>query len=332
MRADLPEPKPLAPERRPVLDGIRAEARAALDRGDAPEARRLAAEVLAEDPTDPLARALLGVALSREARAENPPILVLWRRAEGELLRAEALAPIDPEVAILHAGFLLDDGHLSAAAARLEPVLAASPRHPELLATLGRILFDLGDVTPALDVSIRRLALVPDDAEAQWRVAACHASLADTTIDRDERRNHLAAAATAYARHAELAPEDPDSSAGEAWARFTLALEGGPADAETYARIAALWTRVAELRPISPEGPFGVGRVLEQAGDPEAAEPRYEEALSRDPNHVPSLLALAALRVTDERAEQAVPLLRRALELDLTSDERESIVEWLAGH
>jgi Flp pilus assembly protein TadD len=331
MAADLPTARPLDAASAAAL-GVRVdEALARLEAGDVAAARRIAAEVLAADPSSARARAITAQGLMQDALEESPPTLGPWRRAEGELLRASRLAPNDPVVARLHARFLVADGHLSAAAARIDEGLAAEPDDPELLTLGARVRFDLGDERAAIPLLRRVEALRPDDPDPVWRLAQCQIRLAPAEIEGALRRERFDAAVAAFTRYRRLAPTDPDGFLAEAQARLARALAGDGVDPEEIERVIGLYRDAARLDPTSAEPAFGQGVAHELAGRAEDARSAYRAALALDPGHLPSLLNLGASLADAGDREAAVPLLRRALELGVTPDERDRIERYLAG-
>ncbi|MBK8980629.1 MAG: hypothetical protein IPM29_32395 [Planctomycetes bacterium] len=332
MRDDLPAAVDVPAERRPALDAAAAAARAELRAGEFPAARRAAAEVLAVDPRHARARAVLGAALAGEAQREAPPELATWRRAEGELLRADRLAPDDPVVAALHVGFLIADGHLSAAAERAERGLAAVPDDLELLELAGRARFDLGDEQRTRELALRQVARDPQAASAWWRAAWCAARLAAGALDDAERTPLLEAARDGFRAYRELAPLDPDGYAGEARVRHELLASNAARSPDAVRPILELWTAAELLRPQAGDYAFGRAVAHELVGERDAAEAEYRDALAIDAAHLPSLLNLGALLADAERPAEAAAVLRRALALGVHGDERDRIEAWLARH
>lgn len=329
MADDLPTARAFPPERIAELGARTDAALAALIAGDFERAEELAEAVLAVDPRRARARAVLAHCLMQEAIAESPPTLAPWRRAEGELRRASLLAPGDPVVARLHAAFLAADGHLSAAAERAEAGVAANPNDQALLELAARLRFDLGDERAAIPLLERFLALAPQNADAVWRLAQAHARVAPAEIEHDLRVARRDAAVAAFDRYLKLAPDDPEGPLAAATARFARLQETDEPDAELVAAILDLYDRAAQLLPASPAPHFGRGAVLDVAGRADAARTAYRAALALDQGHVPSLLNLAAnLAAAGDRAA-AIPLLRRALILGVTDDERTRIQSFL---
>ncbi|MBI5852326.1 MAG: hypothetical protein HZB39_15030 [Planctomycetes bacterium] len=330
MAARLPDGRAIDPVRRLQLDTEVEAARTQLAKGRLTEARSIAGRVLEFDPRDGRAMAIRAHCRLAIARESDPPALDEYRAAEGELRRASALAPDDPFVALLHAGFLVADGHLTAAAERIERALVAAPNDVDLLELGGRVRFDLGDEIAAIPLLSRRVALTTGDAASVWRLAQCHARLASSATDGVERARRAEAARDAFRLHAALAPDDVESLLGEAWA--ALLLLGERVDSTAIEPVLALYDRAARLDPASPAPSFGRGIALARAGRDDEARAAWREALGLDSRHLPSLFELAASLSAAGDAGAARPLLRRALELGPTDDERRRIEDWLREH
>lgn len=329
MAEDLPPFREVSAARRAELDAEVEQARAALVAGDPDSARAVVQRVLEYDPRHPRARAILGQCHLIAATASAPPQLEEFRLAEGELRRATALAPSDPLVARFHAGFLIADGHLSAAAERVAQALAFLPHDPDLLELGGRINFDLGNERAAVPLLTQRLELVPGDAESTWRLAWCQARLCAAADDAAERSVRANAAAAAFQRYVQLVPGDVEGLLGEAWTRMqALPREAHPGDLEP---ILALYDSAARLRPESAAARFGRALALQRAGRLPEMRDALRETLSLDPHHAGAVLELAADAATDGRAEEARTWYRRALELDLDPRERRRVSTWLEG-
>lgn len=330
LERNLPGAREVDPARRAELDVQVAEARVALAASRVVEAKAAVQRVLEIDPRHARALAVLGQCRLAAARESTPPALDEYRLAEGELRRASAIAPADPLVALLHAEYLVADGHLSAAALRVDEGLAANPDDQALLELGGRVRFDLGDERAAIPLLSRRVALAAADVDSVWRLAQCHARLAAATFDRDERRRHATAARDAFHLNAALSPTDEEPLLGEAWAMLLLLPER--IDDASCAPILALYDRAARLDPASPEPAFGRGVALARAGRDAEARAAWREALSLDPRHLASLLELAASHAAAQEITEARVLLERALALSPPADERGRIEDWLKAH
>lgn len=331
MASDLPLPADISAERAAALQAESDRALAALRAGDVDRAREIVDGVLASDPAQARARAVLAHCLMQIAIQESPPTLAVWRRAEGELRRASRLAPEDPVVARLHAVFLAADGHVSAAAERVDTGLAAAPDDRDLLELGARLRYDLGDEIAAIPILERLISLIPNDADSVWRLAQCHARLAPSEVSPGERRSRFDSAVATFTRYRRLSPDDPDGALAEAQTRIARMTDSSGVDPVEVDTILELYRVAARLRPESPESPFGQGAVLELAGRHEEARGAYRAALALDPAHVPSLLNLAASLAAAGDRDAAEPLLERALELGVTADERTRIEAFLAG-
>jgi tetratricopeptide (TPR) repeat protein len=314
----------------------------------AEEDARLAIDL---DPRAARARAVLGLCLLHRAQAHEPTDLALQNRGDGETLRAVRLQPRDPVVTWLRAAFLGSSGHLSAAAEAAEQGLGAlppadetaplEPARVDLLAAAARYRYELGEERAARPHLAALLALRPKDAQAQFRYGMC---LLVTAEDAGaETGKQLVAAADAFARAAELQPDDREAwlaviaAHARAAEKLRKASEEEGRQAELAAAVAAC-DRAAEHLPQDGEPWFRKGVALEAQGETARAEQAFREALQRNDAHLGALLDLAALCAADPaRRAEAEALLRRALAAGetgkgrLQARERERIQAFLDG-
>ena len=334
MERDLPTSAPRSASAAAVLLEQSDDLVALFTAGDREGAVPGARELLAVDPADARARAIVAWSQMQKALAEaSPPPLVAWRAAEGEFRRASKLAPDDPFVTRLHAGFLIADGHLAAAAGLLDDALARLPDDPELLELGARVHFDLGDEREAIRLARRVEVLRPMDPEPVWQLGQCWTRIADGERTSAERTAAHTASVRAFGRYRTLRPDDPDGWMGEAHARLSRARSDGFAEGEAEL-ILGLYAEAARRSPASPEPAFGLGATHELAGSVGEAQAAYRTALALDANHVPSALNLAALLASSDSESDRVAasvLLRRVLELGVAPDERRAIERFLSG-
>lgn len=308
-------------------------------------ARGAAEQALAIDPRAARARAVLGMVLLQSARLVDPPDLQAMNLGEVEVLTAEALAPADAFVGWMHAVFLAETGHMSAAAAAAEAALERTKDAPPaeraaLLGVAGTYRYELGEDRAALPHLQAYVVLRPDDATANFRLGSSSLRISRVVVGVNGLRQahqHAEAAARAFERSYRLAPGDEDAglSVGKAWLRAAeLAQRRGDAEkeAEQRALAAAAFAAVASRFPTSPEPWFCAAAAHELGGDLPAAAQAYEQALALDGAHLPSLLNLAAMRDGDAAFDRkaVLALLRRVVEADaaradLTSAERDRV-------
>lgn len=112
----------------------------------------------------------------------------------------------------------------------------------------------------------------------------------------------------------------------EAAEAFARAVAGSPrwlpprlAQAECYLELkrpgaaASVYAELDRLMPDAPWGPWGMGAIAAMGNDRERAIALLDEALRRDPDHVPSLRSRASLaNMTGEAAREESLLLRAA--------------------
>jgi Flp pilus assembly protein TadD len=301
-----------------------------LNEGHFAEAEETAQRALSLQPRAARPRAVLGRCLMERARVDDLPDLRLWRRAEGELLSATRLAPDDSVVAVLYGEFLVADGHLTAAADTAERVLAQHPRDVPALRLAADTRYELGEERLARPHFTRLVELDPDP-QYRYKLAWCLLRIAEGELD--EKIPLLIEAAEGFAAYLELVPDDLEGHLAEGRALYRAAEEmGSGADRDARAgQAVAVYRRAVELDPEATDAFFGLAVSLEPVGRTEEAVAAYQQALVLDPRHIGALLNLAGLFASTDRREQAEPLCRRALSEDLTSDERDRVLAFLAG-
>lgn len=340
----------------PVLDAAAVarrdaavdEAVAAVLQREYEVAQRAAAAALAIDPRAARARAVLGFVSLQTARREEPPELFALHAGEAQVRTAVALAPQDAFVGYLHAVFLAEVGHLSAAAAAAETALADSKQAPAheraaLLGVAGTYRYELGEDRAAYPHLVDYVALRPDDAAAQFRLGNCLlrlASLPQGPTGPAQAQQQLEAAARAFARAFELVPSDLPAglAVGTAQARGAERARQRGDDqlaAQLAAAAAQQFARLVEQFPAAAEPAYCLGVVQAASGDREAAAASLATALARDPLHLGALLQVAA-EVDPAQPEPLRKALRRVLYADdarggLTARERQAVERRLAS-
>lgn len=343
----------------------RAIAAVALLRYD--EAGVAAEEALDIDPRSARARAVLAMVTLKSSRATDPPEAAALAAGEVQMRLAQQLAPDDPFVGWMHAVFLAESGHLSAAAAIAEQALARAADAPAaarvaLLRIAGSYRYELGEERAAVPHLQQYVALRPDDAVARFHLGSALLRLAASPSPGVPQTSLLVAqrqaeeAARSFVRHQELLPQDPES----AIAVVTAYLRAAELAAERAKLVSDAADRADERRqvtneardnrqaaeaalrsaldrfPTSPAVQFEAGVVAESEGDAARAQSCYQRALDQDPSHVPSLLNLAGCLARGGEQAAAAALLRRVLDVptvgrELTADERDRIEAWLRG-
>lgn len=336
MARDLPEAARL-PEA--AQQDIRITADRAVDAFDAGRlegAEELARQALDRDPACARARAVLANCLFARAARTQPPELHLQQEADGETLRAVALAPKDPVVVRLRGAFLAATMHLSAAAEAAERLLQQPPAaldHEwlDLFRAAGMWRFQLGEERAAREW-LRIAVQSPVDAMACFTYGLCMLRTAQVATD-------ATTAAWAFREASGLEPANVEARYGihRAYARAAVlarkAGEATQADGFLQSALDAA-AELAAARATDPEPEFDAGNMLAEAGKPEAAAAAWERALARDPRHIGALLNLAHLRAPTDKAA-AVVLLQRALAAagedrnKLSDDERRRIAAFL---
>ena len=319
-----------------------------------PAAASAAKSALGINPRSARAHAVLGMVTLQEAAAIQP---IEWRglrQGEAQMAIARKLAPADAFVGWLHAVFLSECGHVSAAAAAAEAALerckdAPASEKAALFGIAGTYRYELGEERAAISHLEAYTSLRPRDATAQFRLGACLLVLSKTLqgVPPPYRvgQSYAEQAVDAFRRCVELAPGDEDASSSIAAAMLRAAelarlkREGDSAsraaEAEALEQSALGHLHVVTERfPDSAEAHFRLGVVASQLRQAELAQASYRAGLERDPSHAGCLMNLAALAVERGERDEARGLLGRLLAVDdarrqLTSEERQQVQRWL---
>ena len=335
-------------------------AMAAVIRRQFDEAGEAADAALAIDPRAARARAVRALVLAQQGAVEDPPDLHAERAAECELVVAREIAPDDAFVGWVHALFLAEAGHVSAAAEVAEGTLRRVENAPPsersaLLGIAGRYRYELGEERAALPLLQEYVSLRPDDVAARFRLGYTLLRLSSHLRDESvpvvlEARWQSEAAVAAFTRCAEQSPGDDDVHMAVATARLRAAevqqvfgrVARSEADRATALAAAdahrqqatAVLRATAERFPTNAEPLFRLAVLDQQRNDLVAARTGFEQALAIDAHHLGSLLNLARLCADAGERERAATLLREALASEsetarLTDDEKKRIEEFL---
>lgn len=344
---DLPEVT-LSEQERAECEGLEQDAIDAVVRRRYEQARTAANRVLARNPRSGKARAVLGMVHLQVAARETPSDWYGIRQGEFEIELARQLEPENAFVGWMHAVFLAESGHMSAAAQAAEDALVRSAAAPPteraaLLGTAGTYRYELGEERAARPHLEAYVVMRPDDAAAHFRLGSSLLSIAKTpqgspppyvTSQRDAE-----AAATAFGRCFELAPGDDDAALGMA-AAWVRAAELADLQSKQDERDALHQKAVQHLEGLATKFPqnaevhYRLGVIATLQNQPKAAQAAYVKALERDEQHLGSLMNLAALVVADGEIDAAKTLYTRLLaapaaQSELTRNERQRIERWL---
>lgn len=313
------------------------------------EAQAFATRALAINPRSARGRAVSGMVKLQLASRQQPSDWFAIRAAEVEMELAKQLEPSSAFVGWLHAVFLAESGHMSAAASAAEDALVRSADAPAselaaLFGIAGTYRYELGEERAARPHLEAYVALRPDDSAAHFRLGSSLLSIAKTPQGSPPpysvARTEAEAAAAAFARCFELAPGDEDAAlaVATAWLRAAeLADLQGNRQAERdglYDKTVDYLQKLATQFPANAEVYYRLGVLASMRAQPKVAYVAYRAALDRDGDHVGSLLNLASLMIADGELESARALLLRvtaadSASADLTSNERERIEQWL---
>lgn len=312
------------------------------------QAEAVANRILAKNPRSAKARAVLGMVRLQIAARDQP---TNWRGARAGEVELELARQLDPESAFvgwMHAVFLAESGHMSAAAAAAEEALVRSAAAPAteraaLLGTAGTYRYELGEERAARPHLEAYVALRPDDSAAHFRLGSTLLSIANTpqgspppyvTAQGDAEN-----AARAFGRCFELAPGDEDAALAmsAAWVRAAelAELQDKPEERDALrAKAVEHLGMLATKFPADAEVHFRLGVLAAMQAKPKVAQAAYVAALERDEHHIGSLMNLAAMVAADGELDSAKKLFTRLLaapgaQTELARSERQLIERWL---
>lgn len=262
------------------------QAQVALARQKPDQARVLAQRLLTMTPANPLALELGGMV----ELANNAPV-----QAQALLSKAIAIKPDMPVALRLLVSTHLQLGQPDRALAALPPDALRDSSDPALLALAGQALMLKGQSAEAQSHFTRAAELDPDNA--RYRTAVAMSQLAG------------GASEAALATLNRLAATDEGTVADMALVSAHLRM-GRTADA-----LAAI-DRLEKKRPDDPMVWQLRGRALSQRRDVDGARAAYEKALALNPGYFAATAALSQLAWSQGQPEQAVQLLRDAVQRD----------------
>lgn len=270
-----------------------------------------------------LARVL--IAQQKTAAADN---------ATGRLYRQHPNLPV---AAYLRAYALIQDDKPDQAVGILQKLLAREPGNIELSRLLATTLFQLGQIEQASAVADDILTRDPTDRFAQRTLAEIQLKRGDTEaamaalrempddykalellgrthigLGNGERGNwYLEQARTVAIRQATARGTAPTSL----WANHIQ----DQINTESYDTAITEASRLLALRPNDPDAHHAAGVAHLAGGDEKSARAAFHAALRHDPQHLPSLLALADLDAEDGELDIAELMYQRALAVDRTN-------------
>ncbi|MFO7564881.1 MAG: tetratricopeptide repeat protein [Enhygromyxa sp.] len=179
----------------------------------------------------------------------------------------------------------------------IEAAIEAEPEEPSWHAQAVRLFARGRRWDRALEHARRALALAPGSARMWMEAAGLHARLDQRDAARD-----------ALQRALELAPAADELIYRREGARVAI-------DAGHFELAIACLVRALELEPAA-DLHVQLAELHSWAGDDQAAKAASERALALDPEFGPALRMRGALEVRAGRHEQAIELLKRAIERD----------------
>ncbi len=314
------EPGAAAP---PSLSDL-ASATLALDRAD--RGRLFEGWLAVEGRSAPVAARAREAVLARAHALHDPPVeraRVLtasgdpagaWETVGTAARLEERKRSPDPSILLAAGEIQLSRGNSGTARRYLDAAVQHAPDSADVQVAFARALLAEGDRQGARDALREAARLAPGDPRppamlldleggdrARLAALALQAgALAADRLDPEPAREQLA-------RAAEL---DPSLAARAARRLGDLEQQlGRPTEAAlAYRRAASAGDSGADLW-------VALGRAQNASGDTAGAEQSLRKALSLEPRHAPALVELGTVLVETERAEEALPLLRTAREI-----------------
>ncbi len=273
-----------------VADGV-----AAMDRGDSAAAKILFRRALSVDSKNLAARTYLGILADHAGELEE---------AEREFAAAVATAPNSPEAHNNHGAILLKLGHKQRAASEFEASLHLDGKQPGALVNLAQIHFDsaTSEGLRQARTLFRRAHAIAPDAETARALVVISLRLHDAAQAASDYR--------AYAGRLEDAPELVNERTARAELGAAL-LEGGLAREAAQELEASLRADPSNVNDL-----VLLARAYQTQGELPAAGRVLESAVARGVEAAPVYVALVEVYEASGRVENAIPAMRRAIELD----------------
>lgn len=269
-----------------ALASTPAEAIALEQQGRLSEAAEAWRSVIAKNPRDAGAHASLGVVLSRQNK---------YAEASVAYRKAIALDPALPGIQLNWGLAEFKQGNFHAAIPRFRAALKANPGNFQARTLLGFSYYGAKEYAKA--VEYLRLSLQSDPENPQLRQYLAQSCM---------WAREYSCALTEFRRILETAPDSPS-----AHILLGQALDGVGKTADAIAEFEI----AAKAAPKEPSVHFGLGYLYWKSHEYEKARKAFETELSLDPIHAQSLAYLGDIEVKDGRAEKAVLLLKKAIEL-----------------
>ena len=289
-----PPAEPASPEE--AAESLRIEALEAVNR------------LIADLPDRPEPVALLALAHSRFGNGVEAK--KCWQRC----------LELDPDFAGAYDGLgrlALNAGEFDEAAAHLRKALAMVPKLPEVRGLLADALMSLGKIDEAVVVLEEDIRLFPRNAESLLRLGKAHQQLKE----HEKAKGRFEAAI-------EIDPECMDAYYG--LASVCVRLKQGDEARKYRAKFAELKAadeqdsdgrrqvvyRPERLRQAAAAMHLAAGNVYSRQGDLRKAEQRWSRTAALDPQDVASRHQLALLYLQQDRAAEALQILRQLREIE----------------
>lgn len=296
VRPSLQDPKRMARLAERMEDAI------ARERQDPKAAARDLRDIVNEDPSNPLARRHLAIALSE---------MHDYGAAIEEIGALERLGDTSVETTLLLGDCQRLGGDPAAAVRTLTAASARDRQNPDLLDALGRALTSAGQAQAGAEAFARALALQPDDPEA----LEGSADLAIARGDVDDARRWLEA----------LRRRDPADVRTSVKLGAVLARTGQLPDA------IALFRSVVRSAPDDVDALVNLAAALAKSGDTAEAIPYFERAVAAGATAPVVFNGLGVARLQSGDRAGAAEALRRSLAVKADQPDIRRLLDQIAS-
>ena len=264
-----------------------------LAKGNTEIAHAALQKAMAIDPYDPESNRAIAKMYAKQGRAKD---------AEAAYRKAIALEPENLLSINAYANFLFDQSRLDEAAKQWQDALALAPDHYAVLVNLGSTLSDTGQTGESITMYERAIEIKPS--------YMAYVNLA-TAYDRS---NHHPAAVTALEEA--LSIDDADWLAWGNLAFVYARMNGMDQQTiDTFDKAIELAEIARKQNPRDPYVHSDLAMYYAETGQPKLAIQRLEAALALSPNSGEIAAAAAEAHETMGQREEALALLKTALDL-----------------
>lgn len=303
---------------------LSAQAKAALDARNWPEASAALEKLAKLMPTNPEVHANLGLAYYFQGSPDQ---------ALAAFTKALALKPQLPQAKVMIGICQAELGHNAEAVAILAPAFQ-KPSDPEMGRLIGlhlqRSYAELKQFDKAMNTGEELLRRYAHDPEILFQVSKGYADRSYELMT-DLWRSHPDSAWMHYAyaqvqeslahydvakAEYELVLKQEPSLPGVHYRLGMVILNGSSRTPESLAEAAQAFGQELALGPRNPAAEYELGEINREQGNYDAAIDHFSRAVSQQPDFVEAHIGLGRTLIKIGKADQAVPQLKEAIRLD----------------